>query len=529
MTVILCQSRKLSDIREDLLVLDLTGNGKPSLGMEQVPGAAELLETAFQKAAPKWWALGKDMGRDATAIFSHTPSCAPNTSDFGLMLAWSEIVRQRATLDEVTLVICDDPWLFRHLAIIEGVEAGEFPRLWMNVSRHFLRGFLARMKFSAEALVKLILFRHQRHLVKLATPTLLAYANPHSSSDGVDGYFGDLMARVNTVSRVIHADGPVSRTWQLTRCEHTTSLNAWGTVSCILKLPWVRWCPAPRHLTGPYGWLVRRALSKEGATAQAAAILWQVKCQSRWLNQVKPAAVAWPWENHGWEREFVCQARDLGIRTIGYQHSVVGSEMLNYSPDSNPGGLLDLPDDVLCSGQATFDQLVTWGIPADRLKIGGAFRIPEVHHCRPDPEGHVYLALPFDGETSRQMVDVAVKLIPKNYQFFVKDHPMTPFEFVERDGLQRTHLHFFEIDGLAAVVYAATTVGLVSALAGLPTIRFQPRGIIALNILPPEVSLPAATEEGLEIALKCASPPEIERAGIFAPVNMEVWRECLTV
>ena len=104
---------------------------------------------------------------------------------------------------------------------------------------------------------------------------------------------------------------------------------------------------------------------------------------------------------------------------------------------------------------------------------------------------------------------------------------MTPFEFTERDGLKRTNLQFFEIDDLAAVVYAATTVGLVSALAGLPTIRYQPRGIIALNILPSEVSLPAATEDNLETALRCAIPPDIMRDGIFSPVNMEVWRKCL--
>ena len=529
MTVVLCQSREFTDTCDGPNVLDLTGSVTPREEMKQIPSTAELLETVFQKTAPNWWALGKEMGRDATAIFSHTPSCAPNTSDFGLMLAWSEIVRQRAERDDVTLVICNDPWLFRHLALIEGVEAGKIPRLWVTVSRQFLRGWLARLKFSAAALLKLILLRHQRRLAVSGAPTLLAYANPNSSSDGVDGYFGDLMSHIDNLTRVIHVDGPVSRIRRLTKCERTTSLNAWGALSSVLKLPWARWRPARRHFNGPYGWLVRRAVSKEGATAQAAAIAWQVDCQSRWLNQARPAVVAWPWENHGWERGFVRQARDLGIKSIGYQHSVIGAEMFNYSPASNPNGLEDLPDDILCNGQATLNQLFTWGVPADRLEIGGAFRIPKVRHCRPDPGGQVYLALPFDGETARQMVDAALSLIPKNYQFFVKDHPMTPFEFTERDGLQRTHLQFFEIDGLAAVVYAATTVGLVSALAGLPTIRFQPRGIIALNILPSEVSLPAATEDNLESALQCAIPSEITRDGIFSPVNMEVWRECLTV
>ncbi len=529
MPVILCQSRKVKDTFDNLRVLDLTGNKKLPYHMKQLPDAAELLETAFQKIAPTWWALGKEMGREPTAIFSHTPSCAPNASDFGLMLAWSEIVRQSAARDDVTLVICNDPWLFRHLALIKGVEAGQVPRLWVNVFRLSLRGWLARLKFSAEALVKLILLRHQRRLVVSGTPSLLAYANPYSSSDGVDGYFGDLMVHIDNLIRVIHVDGPIGRIWRLTKGGRTTSLNAWGALSFVLKLPWVRWRPSRQHVTGSHGWLVRRAVSKEGATAQAAAIAWQVDCQSRWLNQANPIAIAWPWENHGWERNLVRQARDLAIKTIGYQHSVVGSEMFNYSPASNPNGLEDLPDNILSNGQATFDQLVAWGVPIDRVEIAGAFRIPKVRYCRPDPDGHVYLALPFDGETARQMIDAAVKLIPKNYKFLVKDHPMTPFEFTEQDGLKRTTLQFFEINDLAAVVYAATTVGLVSALAGLPTIRFQPRGFIALNILPSEVSLPAATEDNLERVLRRAIPSKIICDGIFSPINMEVWRECLTV
>ena len=150
-----------------------------------------------------------------------------------------------------------------------------------------------------EALIKLILLRHQRGLA-VSGATLLAYANPNSSASGADEYYWDLMARIDNLTRVIHVDGPLSRVWRLTKCERTTSLNAWGALSSVLKLPWARWRPARQHLNGPYGWLVRRAVSNEGATAQSAAILWQVECQSRWLNQVKPAAVAWPWENHGW-------------------------------------------------------------------------------------------------------------------------------------------------------------------------------------------------------------------------------------
>ena len=244
MTVILRKDRDVKDTCEGLWVLDLTGNERPLHNMREVPGTAELLETTFQEVAPVWWALGKEMSRDSTAIFSHTPSCAPNTSDFGLMLAWSEIVRKRAARDDITLVICNDPWLFRHLALIKGVEAGDAPRLWNNVLRLSLRGLVARLKFSAEALFKLILLRHQRGLAVSGGPTLLAYANPNSSASGADEYFGDLMARIDNLNRVIHVDGPLSRVWRLTKCERTTSLNAWGALSSVLKLPWARWRPA---------------------------------------------------------------------------------------------------------------------------------------------------------------------------------------------------------------------------------------------------------------------------------------------
>ena len=123
MPVILHQSRNVKDTFDNLRVLDLTGNKELPYGMKQLPDAAELLETAFQKIAPTWWALGTEMGREPTAIFSHTPSCAPNASDFGLMLAWSEIVRQSAARDDLTWLSAMTQ-VFRYLALIKGVQAG---------------------------------------------------------------------------------------------------------------------------------------------------------------------------------------------------------------------------------------------------------------------------------------------------------------------------------------------------------------------------------------------------------------------
>ena len=49
------------------------------------------------------------------------------------MLAWARLVYNLAEDEEVTLVVCDDPWLFRHLAKINGVNATKPPMLVKQV------------------------------------------------------------------------------------------------------------------------------------------------------------------------------------------------------------------------------------------------------------------------------------------------------------------------------------------------------------------------------------------------------------
>ena len=84
---------------------------------------------------------------------------------------------------------------------------------------------------------------------------------------------------------------------------------------------------------------MRRAAEKEGDGAAHAMNAWQRQCQKAWLAHTRPAVVAWPWENHGWERDFCRQARRLGVTTLGYQHTVIGPHQLNYSPATNKDGL----------------------------------------------------------------------------------------------------------------------------------------------------------------------------------------------
>ncbi len=531
MTVLLRTSRNLPPASTPDTTYDkwlAIGDAPQGLDPEKkMPGLAADLETAFDNIAETWLSLGRELGAEPSAGLAHAPACAANASDLGLMMAWSRIVGQKTGARETVLVVCDDPWMFRHLAGLQGIGAGTPPPLWPLPLKLALRGFAARLK-SAVALARdAIGLRHQRRLAPSASTVLLVYGHPSSTADGTDGYFGNLMKKNAALSRLLHVDCAAGRARELEGGGRTLSLRAWGKLSDALTLPFARWRPPPRHLTGEWGWLVRRAAALEGGTGQGATIAWQRKCQHRWLAETRPRVVAWPWENHSWERDFVRAARALGIRTLGYQHSVIGRQMLNYAPGSNPDGLASLPDRILCTGDSTRRQLLEWGVPDERLGIGGALRIPEPFSINPDPEGPVFLALPFDAETAGQMVAAARALTGQGFRFLVKDHPMTPFSFNPTPAIERTDKPFFEHPGLRALVYAATTVGLEAALAGLPTIRFRPEGRIALDILPKGTRLPAADAAGLAEALNQAGVPVLNRDEFFSPVPKDLWQRTL--
>jgi len=493
----------------------------------RLPGLSTRLESSFDAAGSSWLALGRRLGADGSSSLAHAPACAANISDLGLMMAWTLIVKERALEAGACLVVCDDPWMFRHLAGIKGVEAGPPPPLYLAELKLSVRGFAARIKCAFDLCRRAISLRGQRSTAPSGATVLLVYGHPVSTAEGRDGYFGDLMKTLPELRRVLHVDCGPGRARDLAAKGRTVSLHGWGRLRDIPGLVFAHWRPAPEHLTGGDGWLVRRAAAREGGTAQGAMIAWQQKCQRRWLTATDPHTVAWPWENHSWERQFVRAARAAGVRTIGYQHSVIGNQMLNYSPGSNPDGLASIPDLILCSGPATRHRLLKWGIPEDRLDIGGALRIPKIKPLQVNPDGAVFIALPFDGETARQMIAAARTLTGKGVRFLVKDHPMSPYHFTPGNGLERTNRPFFEHGTLRAVLYAASTVGLESALAGLPTVRFRPRGRLALDILPDGIDLPVADPENLETVLLDAVPPAINREQVFSSPNIEFWKRTL--
>lgn len=490
------------------------------------------LERAFETAASHWLSLTKSLSEDSSATLSHTASAAANISDFGVMLAWSQLVANAAAEPDTTLVVCDDPWMFRHIETLSNVIPGTKPPLFFRTLALSLRGVLARTKVALYTLLAWARTRHQSRRYPKGDAALLVYGHPTSTVDGIDGYFGPLMRDITDLARVLHVDCPPRRAIELAKDGRTFSLHAWGTPLDTISLPFVRWRPNRALLKGPCGWLVRRAAALEGSGGQGAMIAWQQRCQQRWLNSSVPRTVAWPWENHAWEKDFVRAAHRVGVHTIGYQHSVIGQHMLNYSANANHDGANSLPNFIFCTGPSTVSQLIRFGMNSDRLRVGGALRFPTVGPQHFDPLGPIFIALPFDQNISAEMISAARHLLAHGFTFVVKDHPMAPFEFAHAPGLVRTQDPLNQQGGLSAVLYAATTVGLESYLGGLPTIRFLSEERMALDIMPQEICLPTASSVNLHETLSRVAeqyrdkrPTLPSGAHFFAAVPLQLWRK----
>jgi len=483
------------------------------------------LEQAFDDEASTWLTLAKRLGANPSAGLSHFAAATPNNSDFGSLLAWSRVVAELAAEAPTTLVLCNDPWLFRHLATLPGVDAEPPPPLWPKRAAKFLRGYVARTQAATRLIGWHLALRAQARRAPNGEPAIMVYGHPRSRPDGFDGYFGDLMEQIPEITRFLHVDCPPARARAMAAGGRSFSLHAWGSVLAALALPFAKWRPTRAERGGEFEWLLDRARTMEGGTGQAATIAWQRHCQKRWLAGVRPSAVAWPWENQSWERQFVRDAKTVGVATIGYQHVATGSQMLNLRTQSNADGLASIPDRVVTTGSAMVMQLQANGLPTERIVVGGAFRFPAVSPLTADPAGPVFLALPFERRLALEIIEAARKLTDLGLHFLAKEHPMAPLRFKETSALRKTDKGFADHRGLRVVVYAATSVGLEAMMAGLPTLRFRSNYRVAIDILPADIDAPATDAEGLGEAIAGAKPPApIERRSIFADVDPAVWR-----
>ena len=494
-------------------------------GVGPDPNLAVRLERAFDAVRTDALALAKVLSQSENARFSHAAALVPNVSELPAMLAWSRVAEELAAQRESFTVSCGDPWLFRHLAGLPGIKVADpAPPLWQAEMRLGIRGPIARLAATLRFMQAKAVFSADASGIQSGGAWLLCYGHPASDARGSDAYFGRLMFDLPHLRRVLHVDADVRRARQLAS-SRTLSLHAFGTAAALASLPSAHWRAGA---TATHRWLVRRAVARENGTAQAAAIAWQMSCQSAWLRAVRPTVVAWPWENHAWERALVRDARRLGTRTVGYAHVPFNAREWNFGADVLPTGVDGLPDTLVACGETGRERLIAWGAPPDRVIVAGALRFDSPKPLRHDPGGPVFIALPANAAIAEELAGAAVVLARTGKRVLVRRHPLAPVPLSPLCGIKIADRPLSEHGPLAAVVYASTTVGLEAIAGGIPTIRFLPESAIGWAA-PDGVPAPPATDAaGLLRAIENARAPEaVDWKRLAAPPDMETWQRLL--
>jgi hypothetical protein len=525
MTALLRQSTDLPPEGTYQKWFAVTGTQATLGGKLKLPHLAEKLENAFMDSRETWWAIGQALSQEPTAEYAHMPTGGAFGSDFGVMLAWSRLTETAANQTDICLVICDDPWLFRHLANLPNVAAGTAPPLQWIELKLSLRGWLARIKTALKNATAAIALRNSCSAQRSGGTAILVYGHPQSTADGYDAYFGNLMAQEPTLTRVLHIDCYMSRARTLASDGRTSSLHGWGSPLFALRLIFTRW---KTRVHTKHNWLIRRSVAHENSGGGPAMTRWQQHCQHRWLKKIKPARVCWPWENHAWERGLCRSARQLNVHTLGYQHTVVGPHQINYATATNPDGLESIPDLVICDGPAYRDEIAAWGVPHDRLRIGGAFRFKRFKNNYYELSGPIFVPLSAIPAAAQCQIDAAKKLAAHGHKVIVKEHPMYPVTFAEGTNLSRTDVTLVEQTGLSAVLFCTGTSGLEALLMGLPTYRLILEDRIAIDILPAIISVPNVTLETVEehIINQSRSAP-VDWGRVLAEPDMNLWHSLL--
>jgi hypothetical protein len=528
MTVLLHSSKDLPSTEAYSHWLAVDGPPPPLDPVRRVKHVASRLEQGFDNIRDAWWDIARELATAPGANLAHTPTCAPFISDFGQAMSWSIIIEEEASGDNVVLAICNDPWMFRHFRSLPGVQAGTAPALLTKKVWMTARGFLARCKVSFSVARAALALREHKKNKGTSQPALLVYGHPSSTANGFDAYFGTLMTDCPQLVRAIHTDCGIQRAQALSQNNRTFSLHAWGSPLYALCLATTRWRTTPRQRSGPYGWLVRRAQEIENASGALAMTRWQNHCQRRWLKETEPSVVSWSWENHPWERNFVRAARHVGTRTVGSQDTDVGPHQINMSPASNPDGLVSIPDAIACNGPAYRNELAAWGMPSDRLKDVGSFRIARFDNQAYQQDGPVFVALSSIPSISNEMMAAVRNACNGQRRFLVKDHPMYPYPFEETGEIKRTLKTIPNIQGISAVFFGTGLSGLEGILSGTPTLRLLPSNRIGIDTLPEKCAAVPVTIESLgEVLDSNPIPPSVNWSELFTPVSLDAWRRVL--
>ena len=525
-----------------------------------------------QQDPMKWW---------ATRFASRSPFLSNAFLLTCFAIIFADLVETYRGDPRRLLVVVEDPWLFSALrtnfASRQGLFFGRTSRkgALLRAAKGLLRGTAARGRLALRVLMQSWRFRRQLRVRHAGAHEPLANERCWIYSRAEPGFFRgsnevydafmpglqDLLERNGVaVQRVLY---PVALPGELidpalSRLDSLWPLSAsvrWqDIVSAMMSRPSIAG-PFPK---GPGGLdlsgLVAREVFFETQSSSFMTNVLIYKAFVRFFGQHSGATLFFFYEGQPWEK-LLCLARRFSgspMRLVGYQHAALPRLDLSYFPHRTEWDTLPHPDSVVVNGSLHRTILEEAGYPPSMISNGGAWR----YRRSSSPSGVgpaqlrdatiVFVALPIDAYIVQELMELVITntdvWIRHGIKFLIKSHPHIPLDRVmpissDSPVIQVTASHLRDLaKDVDAVLYSSTSLGLESALMGIPTIAFFPEGRICPDAATDwlQDSVYSCTSSDFCDALlnllnrKQVSPPLTDWESIWGPIVEPVWIELAT-
>ena len=205
-----------------------------------------------------------------------------------------------------------------------------------------------------------------------------------------DVYFGDLAARIADTDQnyfflldilptlfypsALKKTGPVREPWHLFEEFFTLTdiVRSLAIAATQKQTVWPRSCLCGLEIMA----LIAEEISRGYRDTRRELSILYYAAGKRLGKLYSPRCCFYTFENHTWEKMFICGIREAAgkTRVTGYAHTTVNSMELSYSVSDSEKGIIPLPDHILVNGKKPRQTLIESGFDQDTIKIVGSLR-----------------------------------------------------------------------------------------------------------------------------------------------------------
>jgi len=529
-----------------------------------------------QRNPRRWWA-------------SRVASRSPFQTDLFLLVCYAELIRRWLSEDapRACAVVVDDPWLRAVLtqALRSDTRVRLMNRGWAGCVRQV---FLEALRIPSRRMYRLVGGLLSMGVARWHFPDadqaieagqdrlILLYSWIFPQSFSTSGQFHD--PYTGRLEQLLREHGSSIR--RLTPLDIGIRSGLWSQLrrlasGCVIAPRYVRvrdvvrasaaWFAidhmgrVSRFLGWDYGALLRREMLREWSDGEFVGYqLWYWAMRRLATRHgARISVVIYPFENHPWEK-LLClafQHEAPNVQLVGYQHSWVSPDLLNYRLGRDEATVMPLPHRIVANGVRAVEMLTAGGVPTEKLCNGGAFRYEYLYEQsdtvvarrpRSRVEGEPWrlvAALPLSPLHGSSLLRALVDIFPTPFlsetqrdpvDVIVKCHPLLPLHKLQKRSVQLpewfrvTEQPLRELCKTADVfVYAPpSTSGWEAAVMGLPVVRYRDEW---LDMEPSE-------EESLEVAVGSTEALRRTLTGLLAQhatrseplVRHDILRQCFS-